>query len=590
MGLERRKDLCAVLNRNKWLLLAFDLLFSAVFALGRRINFKNGVRGMPEGNYFYDVDGGFFVDFFVCFLVFGVLLAVGLCLNRLVAGGSHRERAEEPRMGRGAWKLFFLAWGVLVVCWLPYLLSCMPGGIYSDTFTALNMVDHMDQVGYHALTNHHPILYTLILRLFVLAGRWLGKGLFFSMGMFTVCQYTLMAAILSYLLVWMYRRRAPRWLLAGLLVVLALFPLFPLYAISVWKDTPFSLVTLLFILCLGELAYDRSMERLKQPGYLIRLGVLALLVAFTRNNGKYIVAFAFVILVLIKVRHLWANRRMLAMVVGVLASIQIIQGPVYDRLGFNNDTATESLSIPLQQICYVVAKDYDLTEEEQAYISSIAPLDEIRAQYNPFCFDPIKFYIPEFSIQPVEEDLGTFFHIYLGLLARYPMAFVRAYLLETAGFWAVNVTSDEAYAQNYIHSWDNVYGLEKRDFLQEMTGIDFQGLVNRLPRISSAVFFWMMAYAAFFLLINRDWRKLLLLAPGFASWLSIMVATPIACSLRYVYVLVLMVPLDVMLVLTSAPKRLPEGGGETDAWSEDRLPAEHTGDNSPPAVQKEGEA
>lgn len=563
----QKRELGSLLNRYKWLMLAFDLIFSAVFALGRRIIFLRSCGIKPEGDYFRPVDGGFFADFFVCFLVFGLLLAGGLCLNRLVIRRSYAPalaEGQKSRTGRRALKLFFIALGVMLICWLPYLLSCLPGGIYSDTFTALNMAYYMDDVGIHALNNHHPILYTLALRLAIVVGRWLGHGLVFSMGLFTLCQYISMAAILSYLLVWMYRRMIPMWIILMLLAVTALFPLFPLYAVSVWKDTPFSLALLLFVLCLGELAYDQGLKRLKRPGYLLRLGLLAVLVAFTRNNGKYIVVFAFLILVLIKVRHLWANRRMLVMFLATLAVIQVIQGPVYDRLGFNTDTATESLAIPMQQICYVVSEGYDLTEEEAEYIGSIAPLEEIQAQYNPYLFDTIKFYIPEFDISVVENDYATFFKVYLGLLARYPMAFVRAYLLETAGFWAIGVAGEDAYVQNYMHSWNNVYNLERWDLLQELTGIDFQGFVNRMPLISSAAFFWLMVYAAFILLINRDWRKFLLLVAPFANWLSIMVATPVACSLRYVYILVLMVPLDLMLILTSGGDRVSAGEAGTD--------------------------
>lgn len=563
----QKRELGSLLNRYKWLMLAFDLIFSAVFALGRRIIFLRSCGIKPEGDYFRPVDGGFFADFFVCFLVFGLLLAGGLCLNRLVIRRSYAPalaEGQKSRTGRRALKLFFIALGVMLICWLPYLLSCLPGGIYSDTFTALNMAYYMDDVGIHALNNHHPILYTLALRLAIVVGRWLGHGLVFSMGLFTLCQYISMAAILSYLLVWMYRRMIPMWIILMLLAVTALFPLFPLYAVSVWKDTSFSLALLLFVLCLGELAYDQGLKRLKRPGYLLRLGLLAVLVAFTRNNGKYIVVFAFLILVLIKVRHLWANRRMLVMFLATLAVIQVIQGPVYDRLGFNTDTATESLAIPMQQICYVVSEGYDLTEEEAEYIGSIAPLEEIQAQYNPYLFDTIKFYIPEFDISVVENDYATFFKVYLGLLARYPMAFVRAYLLETAGFWAIGVAGEDAYVQNYMHSWNNVYNLERWDLLQELTGIDFQGFVNRMPLISSAAFFWLMVYAAFILLINRDWRKFLLLVAPFVNWLSIMVATPVACSLRYVYILVLMVPLDLMLILTSGGDRVSAGEAGTD--------------------------
>ena len=91
----QKRELGSLLNRYKWLMLAFDLIFSAVFALGRRIIFLRSCGIKPEGDYFRPVEGGFFADFFVCFLVFGLLLAGGLCLNRLVIRRSYAPALAE---------------------------------------------------------------------------------------------------------------------------------------------------------------------------------------------------------------------------------------------------------------------------------------------------------------------------------------------------------------------------------------------------------------------------------------------------------------------------------------------------------------
>lgn len=533
-------------KQNWGLILAFDFIFSISFSVGRRIIFGNSVWDVAAGSGFLPMNGSFILDFVCCFIIFGLLLIAGLIVNFKVSKNALQTSVPTTKKNM---LLFFISLAVFVVCWLPYFLSCLPGGIYADTFSSIAQALAMDDLGWHALNNHHPILYTLMIRSVLLIADHLGKGTFWGLTLFTLVQYLGLAAALAYLYSWMYRHRIQLKIIIPLIFFTAFFPLFPLYAVSVWKDTPFCIFLLLYILALGELAFDRSTVRLRSLPYLIRLSLLSLLVAFSRNNGKYIVALVFIVLVIIQLRKLLQFKKMVCIFIATIAAIQVIQGPVYNHMGYNVDTATESLAIPIQQICYVVSHDYELTPEQTAYIETIAPISEIKEYYIPSLFDSIKWYAPNFHISIIEQDFKSFLSVYLQLLVAHPVAYIRAYLLETSGFWAVNIASMDGYIQNNV--WTNSIGLEKYDLFQQLTGIDFQAMINQFAPISSAIFFWFLMYAAFIVIANRDWYKLLLLIAPFANWLSIMIATPLACSLRYVYILVLMIPLDVMLIFSS---------------------------------------
>lgn len=542
------KELSTKLSkRDYYILLITDVIFSIVFVIGKRINFLGYVWGIPEGeDYFRPFDVSVFLDFLICLVISGGILLAAAFLNRRYASGMTSDKKVNRKT---AWILFIVSFIVLCVCWLPYIMSCLPGGIYSDTFSSIVQAYSMDETGWAGLNNHHPILYTLFIRAAIVVGRSVGKDLFFSMMLFTIVQYCLMAAELGYLNVWIYKRHGSFKVIVPIILFTALFPLFPLYAVSVWKDTPFCMVMLLLAMLMGEISFDRDWDKLKDPVFLTKLGVCSLLTIFTRNNGKYIIGLLFITLLIIRLKRSDRIRNMLVMMIIVAALTQFLQGYVFEKMNYNTDSYTESLAIPLQQICYVVNSEETISEEEAAYISTICPLEAIRENYDAFLFDAIKWSGDGINTDIIKNDPVRFMKVYLKLFIEHPVSYVKAYLLETSGYWSVSIASYDAYVQNNV--WNNSYGLEKKDLFLAVTGIDFQNYVNRLPAMSSAIFFWIMIAAAVLLVMNRDYSRLLVLAGPFFCWFTVMIATPIACSLRYVYILVLVLPLEFALTATS---------------------------------------
>ena len=559
--------------RERAVFLLTDLFLAALCALGMQVSFNGDVWGTPEENFLRPLTL-LTLGRFVLFLLLGgaVLLAL-LYLNhiyrRCPVEGGHRK-PEVPFIkgaGRHSRKIllaagnimgrkrlfYFLSLALLLLAWLPYVLAYFPGGVYVDTFSSIISAYDMDGHGMALLNNHHPILYTLLWRGAILFGRLFGQGLAFASGTFLACQYLAMGAVLAYLILWVRERGLGTGLTLALQAFLMFFPLFPLYVVSLWKDTPFSLVLLLFSLCLGDLAFDGAGRLLREPGYLARFSILGFLTAFTRNNGKYIVFLAMAVLLLMQARKLLACWKAALSFLLLAALVTVVQGPVYEKMNYNIDTMVESLGIPLQQIAYLVYYDYELTEEEEAYIGAIVSEQSIKEQYRPCVFDSIKWYAPDFKGTVIEEDPGAFLRCWLSLMARHPLGGTRAYLLATAGFWAPSVAGSAGYAQTWM--WENQYGLEGRDLLEELTGHTVRGWADSLEPVSSAVFLLALAMGAFVPLMRRDHGKLLLLLPAAACWLTVMAATPIACSLRYVYILVLAVPLDVLLVCVSGERK-----------------------------------
>ena len=65
-----------------------------------------------------------------------------------------------------------------------------------------------------------------------------------------------------------------------------------------------------------------------------------------------------------------------------------------------------------------------------------------------------------------------------------------------------------------------------------------------------------MLLSLIFTVKNRRNKNLLILLPALLNWLTLMVATPIAFTLRYVYILVLIIPLTIVVPILKSENEI----------------------------------
>ena len=441
------------------------------------------------------------------------------------------------------WKNFNLALVIsiiLIVFWLPYYLSYYPGGIYSDTFNAIW------QIQTHNYSNHHPLLYTFLIKIVIKIATILGEDLNFALGLFLAAQMMGMGATIIYFGIWMNKHNVRKGTLNICLVYLICFPLIPLNAISIWKDTPFAIAVLLYALSSIDLFVDKNALR-ENYKLLIRHCVCILGVTFTRNNGIYIV-IASTLLYIIFLNGDYINKTYKKLVfsfsvIGIIITL-LIQGPVYSLMGISKSEVEESLGIPIQQIARVVALDGNINPKQKEQINKIVPIDEIKEEYRPCIVDPIK-WNEKFDGEYLEEHKLEFINLWGALMVQNFDIYVEAYMLATAGFWCINVASPDAYIQNYV--WPNGYGVTQHDYFEDFFGISFQNLVNPKKYISSAWFFWIFIISMALSIKRGGMKVICLYAPILFIWVTIMIATPLAISMRYIFGMVFGLPLAFVL-------------------------------------------
>ena len=524
---------------NIWYLF-FALMFSVMVIVSRHI--------------FYDMDGSstvdttYVTDFHILDFV-GILLlmpivycafsAIVCCIRGIADKFEGVERKKSIPVFLG-----FLA--VIFIPWIPYFFSYWPGGIYADTVDSINMA-----LGKAALDNHNPILYTMIWRfVFWITGGLKGEGEYDGLNLFTVGQALALALALAVFVYYCYRKGMHKYFVCLLLFLFAIYPLYPFYGVSMWKDTLFSVALFVFCVFLYDIFSENPEDISKKQ--LILYGVGSVLIMFLRNNGIYIALFYSVVIVLMCLK----KRRVIAKKIGmlsiiVIAASWIVQGPVFDKAGYNIDRAVESFGVPIQQTAYILATDGNVGSDELEVLNEILPLESWKALYNPTVVDTIKF-DPGFNRDYFENNTGDFVKVYVSLVMKNPVKAVKAYLLETMGFWNIFESSSTAYICNF-HFGNVEYFMS--DYFEYYFGISFRNLVEPKNYISSAVFVWMMLATVCVCLAKRYYVGILPVLPTAGLWLSIMVATPVAFSFRYVYAVFLCVPLYWMICVKAIRKK-----------------------------------
>lgn len=466
-------------------------------------------------------------------LVYIVMKAVEFFIGKMATVLQGECRKKNP------WVLVGFS-AVLLIAWIPYVFSYFPGGIYADTVDSLNMALKMSEPD-----NQNPILYTMFWRFaFWITGYFKGKSEYYGLFLFTIAQTVVLALVLAGFVYFCYRKGLHLYFVAFLLLCFSVFPLYPFYGISLWKDTPFSITLFVFGVFLFHIFSNDPKELTK--GKLSAYAIGSVLIIFLRNNGIYIAMFYSLVIFLMT----WKNRRKIAVKMGVvslfvLAFSWVIQGPVYDKCGYNTTKTVESLGIPIQQTAYILATDGNVGSEELEILNEIMPLENWKELYNPIVVDTIKF-DPGFNREYFKENTADFINAYIKLVMKNPVKAVKAYMLETLGFWNVFESSSSAYICNV--NFGNV-PYYQGDYFDYYFGISFRNMVEPKNYISAAVFVWLMIATICICLAKRYYVGIIPILPGAGLWLSVMAATPVAFSFRYVYALFLCAPLYLIICM-----------------------------------------
>ena len=364
-------------------------------------------------------------------LLFSLLFSLFIYLNGVKHASAHGvtkfDIKEKMAQNYGSLKLFFLFFIFLQICWSPYLFATFPG-LY--VYDAIPQTTSAISLG--IIDTWHPLFHT-----FWMSGLMeLGKNYFnsYSLGfaLYTVSQYFLFSLQLAYFLAKLRDLGVCKFYLVLSLLFFALFPVFPIMAVSSTKDTIFSSSLALFVVELVVISANRD-----DKNDWVIFFVSCLLVSCLRNNGFYAVAVVLLIMTVIRHKDIF---NVLFFII-TLAFCILLSVILPKLLSDRSSGPGEMLAIPIQQVSRTAKNHYSqLSGAEKEQLDNSLPGWN---EYLPSIVDPVKFYSNADSA--LKENIDDFAHLWIRLLFKYPGDYLDATV---------------ALIKNWINPFSNYDGLD----------------------------------------------------------------------------------------------------------------------------------
>lgn len=463
------------------------------------------------------------------------LLCVGVLIGfyRFISSEKNFSTKKENVNIKSLWLIIL---GILLISYFLCLLVYFPG---------VGMNDGLNIMYWKTDTfNQFPAFYAMFIIALTQLGYWLGN-LQFTIGFYSVCQVIAVAMLSSWLIVWFWRKPVSKVIKFIVFLYYVAEPLLAMYAISMLKDTLFSLLLTVLMILTYEMVHQDVWFRTKWFWGALTATLLGII--FLRNNGSYLVIpFLFILFMVLK-----KFRRKLLMVSTVtLFGIVISTFPV--KVVGGESLFQEKAGIPLQQIASVVANDGEYSEEQADFIDHLMPLNEIKARYNPSTVDPIKWNNELFDHGYLNNHAKEFLITWAEMLPANFATYVKAYLQQTFYFWAPLQKgrvqcfySIETYADN---TWLTDFAKENGIHDQPLLPGPFNNMLRTYYKtadhyLREGILFWIMMGSALLMVLKRGNKKEILpFLPGIFLWLTIMISTPVSSSLRYILTYVYSLP------------------------------------------------
>lgn len=505
--------------------LLLGILFSLMVVAGHKIHADSAAFLA-----FTVADVFWFLLYFLagCLLFFDLYL---ISVDSKIKNGMTMEVLPISKWNKKNWLLYSI---ILFIAWIPSLVTYFPGIVPDDATVSMAIV-----FGEMPWDNHFPVFYTLVVGGFLFVGHCL-NDYNISIALYSVFQMLIMAAILGHLMEWLEQKGIKKILIYLGLAYFAAAPVFGNYAVVMWKDPVFSGILILLTLLLIDHVVIKPDSFLDKK-ILICYSGLIILASLMRNNGIYIGILLSAGLLIVYRKRI---KRVLITSVVSLGLVWFITGPVYEHVFSAENVFVESIGIPLQQMARVVIEDGKMTEEEKAFMDHLLPLEKYQDYYWPFLADPVK-WAPEFDTEYLDSHKMEFFKVWLSMLTKNFDIYVKQYLMGTYGFWHIGGETNYEFVKTDIAK--NWWGMYQSQPFENRLGYPMQEkLAERYDYISTGLLVWILLFDIVLCWMRKKSIYMIPLLVLAGNWITLMAASPTAFGVRYIYVLVIGLPLTVL--------------------------------------------
>ncbi len=444
-------------------------------------------------------------------------------------------------------KVFLITALICFAGYLPYFLYEYPG-----IMTADSLVQYQQVVGITGYSNHHPVVHTLLIKLFYRLGVMLTRDKIAGIACYTQFQMVFMclcnaAAVRE--IVRIEKRINLRHVIPAV-IFFAFVPFNAVFAVTVWKDVPFAGIVVLFACLLAEM-YMRREEGPKALDYILFFVLSVFLMLFRSNAFFAMIPFIVFFVVLFK-KHLVP-----ALITAVLAIALVvtIKGPVFKALNVASPDFTESLSVPLQQVARVLADGGDVSDEELAQIDAVIDRTYVKELYVANYADNIKELVRAGHPEVLEENNGDYLGLWFRLFLKNPRLYIKAWYDLTGGY----IYPDVAYKVGDV---DGIMSNDMGLYSAPIIGGKFIKIKEILIKLGDfmPIYGMLFSIGAYFwgLLVTlvvalRKKRNIMIHILMLLIIATLLIASPVV-DFRYGYAYVLTMPVWVVLALFGREK------------------------------------
>lgn len=445
---------------------------------------------------------------------------------------------------------------ILVICYLPYIIAFYPGILSPDPSNQIKQFFGLD-VQYREyvimldenvnITNHHPVLHTVLLGGCVWIGRLFNSD---NLGIFlySIIQITMLISLFSYIIYYMKKLNTPIYVRLISLLIYALVPVFPLYSMSLVKDVIFSILVIFYIIQLFDLSRNCN-DNIYSTKKIIMLIILMTLITLFRNNGIYLIIMSFPFLLIIDKNNRKKILMTLIMPIIIYFSFTDILLPV---LKVTPGSIREMLSIPFQQTARYV-KEYkdEVTLYEKKVIDKVLGYDDLATRYKPEISDPVK---NNFNKYATKEDLNNYFKVWFQDFFKHPNVYLEATINNTYGYfypgaknWYIYYKYDKRL--NDTNKFDYHYNsLKSLRTVLSNYGLIFPDIpiLGIIVNIGFSTWICMLIFA--FILELKKYKYLIYLTPVI-SLVLVCIASPVNTYFRYTLGYVFAIPIIISIFL-----------------------------------------
>lgn len=473
--------------------------------------------------------------------------------------GRYADAPDIPM--RGALARWLLpTFGILMAGWLAWLLIHYPGIIHdSDTTSQL-----LQWYGILPRVNHHPWFDTAVFGWFWDIGLAFGHP---NLGLFGYLLFQVSATALGMAFVLTYLAHLglpgrPRRILT---VFAAVCPAFSIAVSEMTKDNFAGIFWLPFLVLFVETLRTRGRVLCRPWIGAIAVALIIPLVLAKRPNVYVLILCVLVVFVTSVPR---ARRRL---VLGT-AIVLILTSLVWPRivlpgLGVRQATATDTLSIPIQQTARTVARHGDtIPAAERAAIDAVLPYDRLAEIYDPRTSDRVKARLKKDATRAQKVAYGR---VWLAQFVRHPGTYLAATANNTFPYFAplntVNYPRDlEQTGRIDAYLAQSVPGTTREQVEQivgrfhppstlrpvRTTVNDMATVAMKGNLVASMAFYcsWLPLFTLGYAFRRRNWMLALSTVPQFV-YLLILVAGPVP-GMRYMVPMILGSVLVVGLTMT----------------------------------------